>query len=67
MNQTVERQIVSLYPSDWAVVAWVERQYNAQRSQALRFIINDYRLRHNIPVPPTPKEEPPDDPTDTPR
>ena len=49
-KQTVIRQTVSLYPEDWAIVEWVEQQYNVQRSQALRFIINDYRLRHDIPV-----------------
>lgn len=48
--KNTQRQTISMYPDDWAVVEYVEQQYNVQRSQALRFIINDYRLRHNIPV-----------------
>lgn len=40
-----------MYPDDWAIVTSVQQRYSMNLSQALRFIINDYRLRHNIPVP----------------
>lgn len=57
MKPKVIRQTVSLFPDDWAVVEHVERRYKSKRSQALRFIINDYRVRYNIPTP-QPQEEP---------
>lgn len=52
----IKRKTVSM-EEEWKIIEWVQKRYGMNRSQALRFIINDYRVRYNIPTP-QPQEEP---------
>jgi hypothetical protein len=52
MKQKAKVKAVSMYPLQWDLVAVVEQQQHCNTSQALRYIVEEYkRLKAQLPLP----------------
>ena len=52
IDAKVEVKSISMYPTQWDQVAVVEQQQHCNTSQALRYIVEEYkRLKVQLPLP----------------